>query len=114
MLHLFLDYLTLITLHIPHHKIVHLQFLSDILFQWQDVLEIAKHCQELDISSHSSTDSDPCKKEDEPVEKIEDIEEESESQSEVMASSEIQQSDIDLFAELEQSLCDDYKKFLFG
>ena len=70
--------------------------------QWKDILEIARHCQELDFSSNSSTDSGPTKKE-EPKEKPTPVEKESEFKS-----------DIDLFADIEQSLSADYKKFLFG
>lgn len=69
-------------------------------FQWKDILEIAKHCKELDISSNSSGESEKDKSKDQ--EKTATEEEDN------------FQSDIDLFADLERSLSDDYKKFLFG
>jgi len=71
--------------------------------QWKDILEIAKHCHELDISSNSSAESENCKKDQAAKDETPPPVEEDDFKSE-----------IDLFADLERSLSDDYKKFLFG
>lgn len=78
--------------------------------QWKDILEIAKHCQELDISSNSSAESENCKKDSSEAEK-----DQTPIASPAPAEEELDfKSEIDLFADLERSLSEDYKKFLFG
>jgi len=81
--------------------------ISNVPPQWKDILEIAKHCHELDISSNSSAESENCKKDSPQKDQTQTspapVEEEFDFKSE-----------IDLFADLERSLSDDYKKFLFG
>ena len=64
----------------------------------------------MDISSNSSAESENCKKESSEREK-----DETETPNQAPAEEEIDfKSEIDLFADLERSLSDDYKKFLFG
>jgi len=75
---------------------------AEVPKKWQDLLDIAAICKELDIPLTGKDNN------------IEEDNKKIKEEIEERAKSMYFESDFDLYAELQSSLSDDYKKFLFG